>query len=195
VLRTILPKPQPRRHGGPGISPDARRRFALALAGACILVTALAQRGAAQADPDEAYVGPLLNQALETEKSDEAIPWNNPATGSRGTIVIERTFYRDPRTPCRDYRRTIERPGVPVEEIQGTGCRVGPGRWTLDEEGADAVTGAFVGATPRAPEPPGPPAPEPAAGPPSCPALTAVPVPCDKPPAVADYTMPSKTEL
>jgi surface antigen len=194
VLRTILPEPQPRRHGGPGISLDARHRPPLALAVAWILATLLSQQVAAQADADQEYVGPLLNQALETEKTDEAIPWTNPATGSRGTITIERTFYRDPQTPCRDYRRTIERPGAPVVEIQGTGCRIAPGRWSLDEEGA--AGGALVGGMPRVTQPPRAPEPEPAAGPPpSCPALTAVPVPCDKPPAVVDYTMPTKTEL
>jgi surface antigen len=170
--------------------------MALALAAACILVTVVTQRVAAQADADEEYVGPLINQALETERTDEAIPWTNPATGSRGTITIERTFYRDPQTPCRDYRRTTERPGAPVVEIQGTGCRIAPGRWSLDEGTPNVAAAVPFGGAPRETEPPRPPEPEPAAGPPpSCPALTAVPVPCDKPPAVVDYTMPTKTEL
>src|SRR5690606_40191021 len=50
--------------------------------------------GGAQTAADEAYVEPLLYQALETEKSGVEVPWSNPATGSSGTIVIERTFYR-----------------------------------------------------------------------------------------------------
>jgi hypothetical protein len=37
--------------------------------------------------------------------------------------------------------------------------------------------------------------PERTAAPPNCPALTAVPVPCAKPAAVVDYTIPAKTEL
>ena len=88
----------------------------------------------AQTDPDEDYVGPLLNQALETERTGVAVPWSNPATGSSGMIMIERTFYRDPDTPCRDYRRTLEQPGRPTVEIQGTGCRIASGHWSLDEE-------------------------------------------------------------
>ena len=135
-----------------------------------------------------------MNQALETEKSGVEIPWSNPATGSSGMIMIERTFYRDPRTPCRDYRRTLERVGAPTAEIQGTGCRIGSGHWSLDEEDPRSV--AATG-TARPSEPAEAPDPEPAAGPapPSCPALTAAPVPCDKPAAVVDYTMPTKTEL
>ena len=158
-----------------------------------ILLAVAVQPVAAQADADEDYVGPLINQALENERSGVEIPWTNPATGSRGIIVIERTFYRDPRTPCRDYRRTIERAGAPGVAIEGTGCRLGSGRWSLDEDEPDSAREALI----RRPPPEAAEAPEPerAAAPPSCPALSAAPVPCAKPPAVADYTMPAKTEL
>ena len=181
--------------------PDRCRRIALRLTVLWIAAAAAPQDVAAQADADEEYVGPLVNQALETEKSGVEIPWSNPATGSSGMILIERTFYRDPRTPCRDYRRTLERAGAPTIEIQGTGCRIGSGRWSLDEEDprSIAATGPTAGTgTPRTPESTEPPAAAPAragAAPPSCPAPTAAPVPCDKPAAVVDYTMPSKTEL
>jgi surface antigen len=172
--------------------------MALLLVASWVGTAALPQQLAAQVDPDEEYVGPLINQALEGERTGVEIPWSNPATGSGGMIVIERTFYRDPRTPCRDYRRTTERAGGPKVEIQGTGCRVGSDRWSLDEESpATVAAGPAPVASSR--QPPGtPPAPEPeraAAAPPNCPALTAVPVPCSKPAAVVDYTMPTKTEL
>jgi hypothetical protein len=165
-----------------------------------IALAAIPQDVAAQADADEEYVGPLINQALETEKSGVEIPWSNPATGSSGMILIERTFYRDPRTPCRDYRRTLERVGAPTVEIQGTGCRIGSARWSLDEEEPRSLGATAPGAGPGAPRKPAatePPGPEPAAGPapPSCPAPAAAPVPCDKPPALVDYTMPTRTEL
>ena len=148
---------------------------------------------------DEEYVEPLLNQALETEKTGVELPWSNPDTGSSGIIVIERTFYRDPGTPCRDYRRTLERAGAPALEIEGTGCRVGPSEWALDEEepaslAATPAPGAGPAPAPdepfgfpsrRAPRPP----------PPSCPTMSVAPVPCSKPPAVVDYTMPTRTKL
>jgi surface antigen len=183
--------------------PGSRRLTALRLVVLWIGTMAAAQDVAAQADADEEYVGPLVNQALETEKSGVEVPWSNPATGSSGMILIERTFYRDPRTPCRDYRRTLERAGAPTVEIEGTGCRIGAGRWSLDEEEPRSVAGATAPApdagTGPAPtsEPAEPPEPEPAAGPnpPSCPAPGAAPVPCGKPDAVVDYTMPTKTEL
>jgi surface antigen len=181
--------------------PERCRLIALRLTMLLIAATAAVPRDvAAQAEADEEYVGPLVNQALETAKSGVEIPWSNPATGSSGMIVIERTFYRDPRTPCRDYRRTLARAGAPVAEVQGTGCRIGSGRWSLDEEDPRTVAATVpdvAAGMPRAPEAAEPPGPEPAAGPapPSCPVLSAAPVPCDKPPAVVDYTMPTKTEL
>jgi surface antigen len=147
---------------------------------------------------DEDYIEPLLNQALEAEKSNVELSWSNPDTGSRGVIVIERTFYRDPGTPCRDYRRTLERAGAPVLEIQGTGCRVGPRQWMLDEQEPASFAAAPAPGAGPAPAPDEPLLPEPArteAAPPSCPTMSVAPVPCTKPPAMVDYTMPAKTKL
>jgi surface antigen len=161
------------------------------------VILAGAPHSAAQV-ADEDYVEPLLNQALETEKSGVELPWSNPATGSGGMIVIERTFYRDPRTPCRDYRRTVERAGAAAVEIEGTGCRVGPGEWTLEEEGPASLAAAPAPGAGPAPAPDEPSAPEPErteATPPSCPTMSSTPVPCGKPPAVVDYTMPTRTKL
>ncbi|MGH6884667.1 MAG: RT0821/Lpp0805 family surface protein [Geminicoccales bacterium] len=164
---------------------------------ACLLVSVGSQRVAAQSDADEEYVGPLINQALESERTGVEVPWTNPATGSSGTIVVERTFYRDPRTPCRDYRRTIERTGGPTLAIEGTGCRIGPGRWSLDEEEPDPAREALFRSPPPAPEAAEPPAAEPesAAAPPSCPPPTAAPAACEEPAPLVDYTLPTKTEL
>lgn len=175
----------------------APRRVALFLAMAGILTGAASQRSAAQEDPDEAYVGPLINQALESQRTGVEVPWTNPATGSSGTIVVERTFYRDPRTPCRDYRRTVERGGGAPVQIEGTGCRIGSGRWSLDEEDPEPMREASTRGAPReagtatAPEA----EPESTATPPNCPAPSPAPAACDEPAAIVDYTMPTRTEL
>jgi 17 kDa outer membrane surface antigen len=147
---------------------------------------------------DEEYVQPLLNRALETEKTGVELPWRNPDTGSSGTIVIERTFYRDPGTPCRDYRRTLERAGAATVEIEGTGCRVGPNEWALDEEAPASLAATRAPGAGPAPAPDEAPPAEPArpeAAPPSCPTMSIAPVPCGKPPAGVDYTMPARTKL
>jgi 17 kDa outer membrane surface antigen len=181
--------------GDPRSSRGRRVRPTLTVALACILLALPAPRVAAQADADEEYVGPLITDTLETQRAGVEVPWTNPATGSSGIIVVERTFYRDPRTPCRDYRRTLERPGGPTLTIEGTGCRTGSGRWSLDEEAPEHATEARERGAPREPEPAAPPAPEPAAGPPSCPPPIAAPAACPKPAVKIDYTLPPKTEL
>jgi surface antigen len=169
---------------------QALRRAALALG----LVLAAAPAGAQVSDDDHLHA--VLNRVLETERSGVDIPWANDDTGSRGTIVIERTFYLDPNAPCRDYRRTEQRPGEQALLIRGTGCRQGENDWRLDERAPlpDLAT----------PAPPAPAAGPPAAGPaatataPSCPPVElpdVVRVPCTKPVPFADFTMPSKAEL
>lgn len=176
----------------------ARSPIALSAVLVGILTLAAAPDVAAQTAADEEYVEPLLNRALETEKTGVELPWSNPATGSSGTIAIERTFYQDPRTPCRDYRRTLERAGAPTLEIEGTGCRVGPSQWALDEEEPTALAATPAPVTGTTPPPDEPPEPEPAraeAAPPSCPTMAVTPVPCGKPPPVVDYTMPTRTRL
>lgn len=85
---------------------------------------------------DQPYLSTIVNRALETERTNTDIPWSNPETGHRGVLVIERTWYRDPQSPCRDYRWTLERNGRPAELINGTGCRIGPAVWRLDERPA-----------------------------------------------------------
>ena len=180
---------------------DCRRAAPLPLALTAVLISLATLAGApdlAAQVADEEYVEPLLNQALETERTGLELPWRNPATGSSGIIVIERTFYRDPRTPCRDYRRTLERAGEPAVEVEGTGCRIAPSEWAIDEEAPAARAATPAPAAGPEPAPDEPPAPEPAhtePAPPSCPTMSVTPVPCGRPPAVVDYTMPTRTRL
>jgi surface antigen len=172
---------------------------------AAVLLSPIGLRPAlATEDPrDRPYVMDQVNQALETQRTKVEIRWSNPETGNGGTIVIERTFYSDTGEPCRDYRRTLDRSGAPPLVIKGTGCRLGPARWeidektpaqpdksksktakTLDETRAPAAKSATVAKAPVCPDPA-------ARGPP----FTVVKVPCGRPPAFTDYTLPSKAEL
>jgi surface antigen len=109
--------------------------LAVALAAASSITVSSAGRAAVLSeDPgDQTYLTIAINEALETQKTDIEIPLRNPDTGSHGTLVIERTYYRDPTTPCRDYRRSIQRAGAPPSEVRGTGCRIGKALWSIDE--------------------------------------------------------------
>jgi surface antigen len=115
----------------------APRVLAIFVGGAVAVVAAGPAGAVTAGDPrDQPYLSTIVNQALETERTNVDIPWSNPETGHRGVLVIERTFYRDPQSPCRDYRWTLERGSRPPATITGTGCRIGPALWRLDEREA-----------------------------------------------------------
>lgn len=113
-------------------------------AGAVTLIGAPAVAELAGASADQAYVSVIINRVLETERALVEVPWANPETGNRGAIVIERTWYQAAERPCRDYRRTVERPDA-TTTLRGTGCRLGPGLWAVDETEPEDWTRARPG--------------------------------------------------
>jgi surface antigen len=168
----------------------AARRVAILVA--TILGLAPSFGWAADDPRDAAFLEPVLQRVLETARTDVEIPWSNPATGNRGNIVVERTFYREPELPCRAFVRTLEAAGAAPQVTRGTGCRSSTGLWLIEEE-----AGARAGTAPRE-APPGtaalpPHEVEPGAGP-TCPDTVLVPMPIERPPAFA-YTLPSRAEL
>ncbi|HSG41426.1 MAG TPA: hypothetical protein VLE27_17425, partial [Thermoanaerobaculia bacterium] len=61
---------------------DCRRAAPLPLARSAALIWVMMLAGAPYAAaqvPDEEYVEPLLNQALEAERTGVELPWRNPA--------------------------------------------------------------------------------------------------------------------
>lgn len=189
-----------------------RNRTFLALAVLVLVAPGGGAEGAVLSeDPgDQTYLTIAINEALETRKTDVEIPLRNPDTGSQGTLVIERTYYREPSTPCRDYRRVVERAGAPLSEVRGTGCRIGKALWSLDEVTVKPSQRGGAPASrrndPVSLAPPSPPAP--AAKPPGAAgragsgggsrAPAAPPPAADAPPPpppVPGYTLPSRADL
>jgi surface antigen len=182
---------------------DAARGRRPCVARAAILAAAVVglvpRLGAAADDPrDAAFLEPILQRVLETTRTDVAVPWRNPATGNGGSIVIERTFYREPDMPCRTFARTVESAGAAPQVTRGTGCRSSTGLWLIEAEPE-----SMAGTAPRGTGPVATPAPDPAAVPPhevepaagpTCPDTVLVPLPTERPPALA-YTLPSRAEL
>ena len=86
-------------------------------------------------DPrDAAFLEPVLQRVLETARTDVETSWRNPETGNGGSIVVERTFYREPERPCRAYVRTLEAAGAAPQVTRGTGCRDSTGLWLIEEQ-------------------------------------------------------------
>ena len=140
---------------------------------------------------DDKVVLPLVNQTLEREPTGVEVQWSNPATGNRGIIVVLQTLSTLPDRPCRKYRRTRVRPEANVEVIEGVGCRIGAGKWELEETTGPGLT---------AKKSEGPDAGEKKAEPPPpvvqrCPLLDpekVVHVPCRQPAPFVAFTQPAK---
>ncbi len=91
---------------------------------------------------DVAVISATINMVLESERSGVKVNWSNPDTGNSGYVVAERTFFLDPRSPCRDYRRSMRSAGGETVIVTGTGCRTSDGRWELDEQAQTKPAGA-----------------------------------------------------
>jgi surface antigen len=185
--------------GGGAAAGWQRPRIARAAILAAAVMGLVPRLGWAADDPrDAAFLEPILQRILETTRTEVEAPWRNPATGNGGSIVIERTFYREPDMPCRTFVRTLESAGAAPQVTRGTGCRSSTGLWLIEEEPESGAGTAPRGTAPRATPPPGtaalpPHEVEPAAGP-TCPDTVLVPLPTERPPALA-YTLPSRAEL
>lgn len=97
----------------------------------CLMV--LEPLSAAAPDPvDSPAVSRALNSLLETAKTGTRSRWDGSA-GRYGFITINRTYYPQPDSPCRDYVRTIHNPGKDPTRLRGTGCRDDNGLWLILE--------------------------------------------------------------
>lgn len=132
-------------------------------------------------EADREYLERIVDRVLEKERSKAPVAWRHAETGSSGTVTVERTFYLDRETPCRDYVWSLEQADGTEVNGRGTGCRRDDGAWELNEEPP-------VVASRAAPEPAAAtPAAEPAC---SCPEPPAIAAEAGKP--FADYTLPAK---
>lgn len=122
-------------HTGFGLWAPVGRRLAAYVLGLVVTGLAAAPAPLHANEQDRDFVQLQLNNILEFERTAQVIPWKNPDTGNRGVVLIERTYFFDPKTPCRDYMRTFEQDGK-LLGLRGTGCREGAGRWRLTEDEA-----------------------------------------------------------
>lgn len=206
--------------------PQAKARIPLAFLGlvlAGVIALGLAETARGNDDiRDLPFVLDAVNDALETARTNVRVPWKNPATGNSGVIIVEKTFYASPEMPCRQYRRTYNQPGKGEMMTRGTGCRVGPARWKIEEERTAsqvpkaAKSGPSSGSTAGATTPPPSPVGSTASRPPRAPqkatppkaakqpvkspakpstAAKAKPKPPPAAPSLPKFTMPSKAEI
>lgn len=95
-------------------------------------------------DPrDFAYAIDHLQDVLEFERTGMELRWHNPETGKGGVILVERTYFTDPKTPCRDFTLTFEAGGAAPTKALGTGCRRAGGEWLLTDGPAPSSVSAI----------------------------------------------------
>lgn len=71
-----------------------------------------------------------IRLALENLPDGQALEWQDD-DGSRGTIVIERTFRGDDGSFCRSFRNTVAAVPGPGSVTTPTACRQGRNSWHI----------------------------------------------------------------
>ena len=97
------------------------------------LVIAPASSTWAEDPRDFAYAIDHLQEVLEFKRTGIEVRWQNPKTGKGGVILVERTYFTDPKTPCRDFILTFDDDQTAPTTALGTGCRRAGGEWLLND--------------------------------------------------------------
>lgn len=79
---------------------------------------------------DLAIAKAAVGEVLSRGGKDASAPWENPATGARGTVTpLAQAYSQDGRT-CRDFLASYVKPGT-ESWLQGEACRLGKGKWEV----------------------------------------------------------------
>jgi surface antigen len=82
------------------------------------------------AEADLVIARATVNEALNKGGNDTSVPWENPATGARGTITpLARSYVEDGQT-CHDFLASYVSKGS-ESWLQGEACRRGQGGWRV----------------------------------------------------------------
>lgn len=91
-----------------------------------------APSGKGPTDADLAFARNAASDVLTKGSKDSSQPWENPATGARGSVTpIAAAYSADGRT-CRDFLASYVN-GTSESWLQGAACQSGRGRWDIQE--------------------------------------------------------------
>lgn len=82
-------------------------------------------------DHDKALLAQSSQKALELAPTGNAVAWNNPDSGNRGTVTPIKTFERG-NTYCREYVQEVVIGGE-KQKAYGTACRKPDGQWEIQQ--------------------------------------------------------------
>jgi surface antigen len=81
-------------------------------------------------DGDLGAARAAVSEALTKGGRDASVPWEDPATGARGTITPLSNAYSQAGSTCRDFLASYVRNGS-ESWLQGEACRGAKGRWEV----------------------------------------------------------------
>ena len=79
---------------------------------------------------DLAFARAAASEALTRDGKDVSVPWENPRTGARGTVIPLPSASTQGGVPCRDFLVSYVLEGNELW-LQGEACRVHEGRWEV----------------------------------------------------------------
>ena len=86
---------------------------------------------AATLRPDDlAFATAAAAEVLTRTDQNASQPWENPATGARGTVTPTADAYTQDGFTCRDFLASYVHDGS-ESWLQGGACRVHQGKWTI----------------------------------------------------------------
>ncbi len=77
-------------------------------------------------DADLAYARAAASEVLRRGGKDASMPWENPASGARGTVTPIASAYTDEGRTCRDFLASYVT-GTSQSWMQGEACRAEAG--------------------------------------------------------------------
>lgn len=79
---------------------------------------------------DLAFARAAASEALTRDGKDVSVPWENPRTGARGTVIPLPSASTQDGVPCRDFLVSYVLEGTELW-LQGEACRLHEGRWEV----------------------------------------------------------------
>lgn len=79
---------------------------------------------------DWSLAAAALREALAKNEEGASIPWQNPATGARGTVTPVASSYVQDGFACRDFLASHVGSGR-ESWFEGTACRIHRGQWDI----------------------------------------------------------------
>lgn len=107
----------------------------LAAVGVGTLIGALIGRDIGQSmdAADRAYATGSFGHAMEYAPTCSSITWDNPRSGSSGTITPTHTYEPEPGRYCREFQQQVVI-GEKLQDAYGTACRQPDGSWEIVAE-------------------------------------------------------------